>query len=154
MAEKKRAPLKLLVAATTGGHLTEAMSLLGGMADAEFVILTEKTARMPDKKVYFYGTIRTKSIMMVVQSFFVGLWVILKERPNWVITTGAEVGLGAVLAAKLLGRKTIFIETVTRYKNATSAGKLCYPLVNKFYVQHDASRSLFGKKAEYIGGLM
>ena len=74
--------------------------------------------------------------------------------PDWVVTTGAECGTAAILAAKLLFRKTIFVETASRYRTKTMSAKICYPLVDHFYVQTQEGLAIFGKKAEYIGGIL
>lgn len=82
------------------------------------------------------------------------LYIILQERPDWIITTGAECGTAAVIAGKLFFRKTMFIETASRYRTKTMSAKICYPLVDKFYVQHEEALAIYGKKAEYIGGVL
>ena len=34
------------------------------------------------------------------------------------------------------------------------SAKICYPLVDHFYVQTQEGLAIFGKKAEYIGGIL
>ena len=68
MAEKK----KILIAATSGGHLTEAVSLLFGIPGLEFVIFTEQTLRKyGDVKMYMYHRPKNQ-ILTMAKSFFKG----------------------------------------------------------------------------------
>lgn len=90
----------------------------------------------------------------MIPSFLKALYLIVRTRPDWVVTTGAECGTAAILAAKLLFRKTIFVETASRYRTKTMSAKICYPLVDHFYVQTEESLAIFGKKAKYIGGIL
>lgn len=147
--------IKLLLVATMGGHLTEGLDLIGDIPGTTLIVSTEASKRLLDLKCKSYPLKASKSYFLFFTINFIRLFsLVLKERPDWIITTGAECGLIAVIAGKILFRKTIFIETVTRYKNKTKAATLCYPLVTKFYVQHKEALPLFGKKAEYIGGLL
>jgi len=147
---------KLLIAATEGGHLSEAMALFEGeLHKNKLMILTGKSSREYSSHVKVLNYKAGKgSACKVLTSFFFAFFYIVKHKPTWIITTGAEVGVGAIYAGKLLRCQTMFIETVTRYKSATKAARLCYPLVDKFYVQHKEGLRLFDSKAEYIGGLM
>ena len=146
--------MKIFLGATSGGHLTEGMLLFSGLPDVELIILSEKSVRADGiQNIYTYKRLYQSSIGIIFSSFMKSLWVILKERPSWVVTTGAECGIGAILAGKLTFRKTIFVETVTRYKSKTKSAIIAYYLVDHFFVQHEDGLRLFGDKAKYIGGL-
>lgn len=147
---------KLLISATSGGHLTEALLLLKPLCqsdDYHVSLFTESCIRSFTNKTFMYKS-PDIPVLKLILSFIYAFYVIIRFRPDWVISTGAEVGFSTILVAKIFRRNTMFIETVTRYKSATRAARLCYPLVNKFYVQHDEALVLFGPKAQYIGGLM
>jgi len=147
-------PIKLLLAATPGGHLTEGLKLFGNLRDIRMVILSERTTRtdgMDD--TYTCGRVGRRAARAIPSSFCKAFFVILKEKPRWVVTTGAECGVGAILAAKILRKRTIFVETACRYRSRSKTAQILYHLVDVFLVQHEDSLKLFGKKARYIGGL-
>jgi UDP-N-acetylglucosamine:LPS N-acetylglucosamine transferase len=48
---------------------------------------------------------------------------LLKEKPDVIISTGAEIGIPAIFWGRLLCKKTIFIETVTRFDKPTVSGR-------------------------------
>ena len=146
---------KILLAATSGGHLSQAWALFGGLPDCEYRIFSEKTSRAGRFPCPFYQYRRVVSpFWTLVLAFFPVFFVILKERPDWVVSTGAECGTAAILAAKLLFRKTMFIETASRYRTKTMSAKICYPLVDEFFVQHEESLAIYGAKAKYMGGVL
>lgn len=153
--KRKNQKMKILLAATSGGHLTEVLALMYGLPDCEFVVFTEETPRLKTLTCRSYSYRRPlSSFWTLVTAFFPVFFVILKERPDWVVTTGAECGTAAIIAGKLLFRKTMFIETASRYRTKTMSAKICYPLADKFYVPYEESLALYGKKAEYIGGIL
>ena len=146
---------KILLAATSGGHLTQVMKLFGGLPGCEIAIFSEKTARAAQFPYPFHQYRRVVSpFWTLVLAFFPVFFVILRERPEWVISTGAECGAAAIIAGKLLFRKTMFIETASRYRTKTMAARICYPLVDEFFVQHEESLAIYGTKAKYIGGVL
>ena len=146
---------KLLLVGTSGGHLSEVWALFGGLPGVETVVFSERSSRLSVLPFRCYPIRRPRSqILYMFLACLKAMYIILKERPDWVITTGAECGTSAVIAGKLLFRKTIFVETASRYKTKTMAGRICYPLADKFYVQHEEALAVWGKKAEYIGGVL
>jgi len=152
--KKNAPPVTLLLAATTGGHLTEGLGLFEGLGGTRLVIFSEQTTRTEGMgNVYTYGRTGRGTAKTIFSAFCKALFVIRKEKPRWVVTTGAECGLGAILAAKVLRRRTIFVETACRYRSRSKTARILYPLVDVFLVQHEESLKLFGKKARYIGGL-
>ncbi len=146
---------KILLSATSGGHVSEILALFGEFTEFDIVVFTERTPRKSAIRFPVYDYKRPQGeFMTMLCAGLKALYIILKERPEWVITTGAECGTAAILTGKLLFRKTMFIETASRFRTKTVSAKICYPLVDKFYVQHEEALSIYGKKAEYIGGVL
>jgi UDP-N-acetylglucosamine:LPS N-acetylglucosamine transferase len=61
--------------------------------------------------------------------------ILSQEQPDLVISTGASISVGFALAAKVLGIRFIYIESISRSKELSLSGKLVYPLSDEFYVQ-------------------
>lgn len=146
---------KILLVGTSGGHLTEVLTLFSEISDGNKIVFSEASPRLKTLSCKTYSQKRyPNTLLHMTLCGIKSLYIILKERPDWVITTGAECGTSAIIAGKMLFRKTMFIETASRYRTKTMSAKICYPLVDKFYVQHRESLEIFGKKAEYIGGVL
>ncbi len=147
--------VKLFLAASDGGHLTEGLALFKDFPEIDLYVFSEYGPRLSVLSCKHYGYHHINhSFLTLIAAFFKVFWLILWIRPDWVVTTGAECGTAAVIAAKLLFRKTIFVETASRFRTKTMSAKICYPLVDHFYVQWEEALSIYGKKAEYIGGIL
>ena len=147
-------PVTLLLAATTGGHLTEGLRLFGDLRGIRLVVFSEQSTRTDGmKNLYAFDRRGKWTPGRFLSTFRKALAVIRKEKPRWVVTTGAECGVVAVLAAKVSRRRTIFVETACRYRSRSKTARILYHLVDVFLVQHEDSLKLFGKKARYIGGV-
>lgn len=153
--ERMKRKVKLLLSGTSGGHLTELLTLFDDLEGIDIIVFSEKSRRLSaiPYRSYSYARPHGQLLTMIV-SGMKALYIILRERPDWIVTTGAECGAAALIAGKLLFRKTIFIETASRYRTKTMAARICYPLADKFYVQHREALAIYGKKAEYIGGVL
>lgn len=58
-------------------------------------------------------------IKMVLQVW----WLVLRERPEVLITTGAAPGIVALQAAKLLGAKTVWIDSIANVEQMSLSGQ-------------------------------
>ena len=83
---------------------------------------------------------------------FLQTWkILIREKPKVIVSTGAEIAVPAFVLSKLLGIRSVFIETVTRFDKPTQTGRLLYWLSDIFLVQHEAMLGKYGKKARYQG---
>jgi len=77
-----------------------------------------------------------------------------KEKIDTIITNGAQISIPAVIGAKFLGIRTLFIDTVIRVKTPNWSARACYPFSDIFLVQHSNMARKYGKKAKYVGGIL
>jgi UDP-N-acetylglucosamine:LPS N-acetylglucosamine transferase len=80
--------------------------------------------------------------------------ILRKEKPDVVISTGPEIAVPVFYAARLLGIKTIYIESLCRIKDPSITGKLIYPIASVFLVQSKELLNKYGKKAQYWGNVL
>lgn len=59
-------------------------------------------------------------ILLILQM----LWLVLKFRPDVVITTGAAPGLVALQIGKLFGARTVWIDSLANAEKISLSGKL------------------------------
>lgn len=148
--------IKICIAASAGGHLAEVLQLSEVWKDKEHFFISDKRINAislsKKEKVYFILPTRRNYFKFIV-SFMQSLYIILKERPSVIISTGAEIGYPALLVGHYLGIKTIYIETLARVNSPSLCGKLIYNKCNYFYVQWESSLKFF-PKAKYIGSVL
>jgi UDP-N-acetylglucosamine:LPS N-acetylglucosamine transferase len=52
-----------------------------------------------------------------------------------VITTGAGVAVPFVYAARVLGKRAIYVESLARINELSLSGRMVYPVATEFFVQ-------------------
>lgn len=73
--------------------------------------------------------------LTILTNFPKTIKILMKERPDLVVSTGASIAINFAIAAKLLGIHFLFIESISRAEELSLSGKLIYPLADEFYVQ-------------------
>lgn len=149
---------KLCFAASSGGHYEQLLMLKPLMERYDSVIVTEKTlysSKVDGIPMYYLSQVnrKEKSFLprMIVNSFR-SLKIMLKERPDVVITTGVLAVIPLCLLAKLFGKKLIYLESFAKVTSPTETGKLLYKFADRFYVQWESMREIY-PDAVYLGGI-
>lgn len=100
--------------------------------------------------VYFITHPRHNPFLILkncVESFF----LLIKEKPDLIISTGADVAVPTCIIGKLLGIKLIYIESGGNVITPSLSGKLIYPFADLFIVQWRPTLKNF-PSAVYSGG--
>ena len=105
------------------------------------------------ERVYLLTDIGANPVRMAL-AFFQALWILLEERPNVLISTGAEIAIPFSWVAKLLGARVVYIETWSRVHTRSGTGPLVYPVTDLFLVQWPDVLGFYGPKARYEGGIV
>jgi beta-1,4-N-acetylglucosaminyltransferase len=146
--------IKICLVCSHGGHLTELLEVMEAFEGHEIVFVTydsARTRRLENK--YLLPNIGTNPFRMAVA--FATIWRILwREKPDAIVSTGAEIAIPAFYIAKVLGIKTIFIEAWTRVYKPTGTGRIVYPVADVFLVQWEELLPSYGPKARYEGGVL
>jgi len=80
--------------------------------------------------------------------------ILLRERPDVVLSIGAEIAIPFLWFGKLMGAKTVYIESWCRVNTKSLTGPLVYPIVDLFLIQWPSLANEYGPKAKYFGGLI
>ncbi len=151
---------KVMFVASAGGHLSEILQLEPLFKDYDVTIVTEKTPstlKLKDRydlKYVGYGSKQYmyKYIFIFPYNIIKSIYMILKYRPKVIITTGAHTGGIFVTVGRILGKKTIYIESMAKVEDLSKTGKFVYNIVDKFYVQWEDLCHKYSK-CKYIGRL-
>ena len=153
MAKHKRIP-KLCLVSSSGGHWEQLQKLQPLIDKYDGFYVTEKT-QFPAKAQYFMIQTDLKDKLMIPKMLVNGIRAVriwIKERPDFVITTGTMVAYPFYLIAVLLHKKFVFIETFGRANMPTTAGKMMEKHSDLFIVQWKTQAKHY-KKAVYGGCL-
>ena len=88
----------------------------------------------------------------MIINFFKSIYIFIKERPDYIVTTGVLAIIPLVLIAKLFRRKIIYIESFAKISSPTETGKFIYKFADRFYVQWPKMKDIY-PKAIYKGGI-
>ena len=104
----------------------------------------------------FTGIRKDKSLIKVVFNMLpttIGAFKVLWEsKPNVIISAGPSMAIPLLWLARVMGIKTIFIESWVRVHHKSKTGKLVYPISNLFFVQWPTMKKVY-PKAIYAGRL-
>ena len=86
-----------------------------------------------------------RSIKALLINTWRALKILPKEKPDLIISSGAAPAIPFFWIGKLMGAKTIYIEVFDRIDASTIAGKLCYPVADKFIVEWEEMKKVYPK---------
>lgn len=150
--------MKIVFAASSGGHLEQLLMLKPLMEKYDSILVTEKTdysAGNLDVKTYYLRQINRKEFLFLpklIANSWKSLLIIIKERPKVMITTGVLAIIPLALLMKLFGGKLIYIESFAKVSSKNMSGDLLYKFADQFYVQWEEMLKLY-PKAIYKGGI-
>jgi|TARA_B100000315_G_C14511491_1_gene557178 UDP-N-acetylglucosamine:LPS N-acetylglucosamine transferase len=154
--------MKICVPTGISGHLTEVLYLIEAFEghDVFFIVTDGPRGRTLPYRTYVFPW-EMASSWSVLKNMFHQLWalprmffVLWKERPDIIFSTGAEFALPFFFIGKLLGAQGIFVESLTRVHMPSLSGRLVYPICKLFLVQQPELLSHYGRKASYEGSII
>jgi len=146
--------MKICLVCSHGGHLAEILQLKEAFEghDTFFITYDSVRTRQLERK-YLLRNIG-KNPLVMAQAFMSTLRILIREKPELIVSTGSEIAIPAFYLARLFRIKTIFIESWTRVEQPTGTGRLVYPFSDIFLVQWEQLLSKYGKKAKYEGAIV
>lgn len=137
-----------------GGHLTEMLELAPAFEGCEtfyFCYDADTTRGLPN--VYLTPN-KPYSLFYFVRNLIRWWKFISREKPDWLVSTGAEIALPGFIVGKLRGVKTLYIECGAQVTHASMTGRLMVYWADHFYVQWPELLKVYGDKAQFVGSLV
>ena len=133
--------MKIILAASGGGHL-EQIKQLDSLKEGNTVryLIAESEIKQPLDDVIilpsFRNSYRVRRILDFLRICVYSFFLILKEKPDVVICTGAAATYPFCwFQKKLRHKKVIFIESFARKNDGSKTGKMVYKFADYFIVQ-------------------
>lgn len=140
---------KMCLACSSGGHLYPLYILKPlWQKYARFWVTFDKIdawSLLQGETVYTVYHPTNRNIKNLIRNSWLALKILLKEKPNIIISTGAAVAVPFFYLGKLLKIKLVYIEVYDRINSPTLTGKLVYPIVDAFVVQWDEQKRFYPK---------
>ena len=140
---------RICLCSSSGGHFEQLMMLKPLTEEYDSFIVTEKldyevkVGSLPVKyvlainrtdKLFFF-----KFLYNIIKSFF----IVLNNRPDFIISTGALAAVPMMAWTKLFGVKVIYIESFAKINTPNISGKIAYKFADRFYIQWESLRRYY-----------
>lgn len=148
--------MKVCLVGSSGGHLTHLYLLRKFWENEErfWVTFDKQDAKsiLKEERMYacYYPT--NRNVLNLIRNTYLAIKVLLKEKPDVIISSGAAAAVPFFYLGKLLGKKTIYLEVFDRINSPTLTGKLVYPVTDRFIIQWEELKEVY-PKGIYLGGI-
>ena len=152
-----RAPERVLMVSTQGGHLAHLVALRDWWQFQDRVWVCpdapDVTDRLAGERVVLSHSPTTRNVPNLVRNALLAIRLLRRERPSLVVSAGAGVAVPFFVAAWLMRIPTVFIEVYDRVDTPTMTGRLCGPFTTRRIVQWQ-SQLEFYPDAHLVGPLL
>jgi len=146
--------MKICLVCSSGGHFFALYSLEDFWKDFEHFWVTfpkrDTESLLRNEKSYWAYSPTNRNLKNLIRNLILAIKILRQEKPNIIISTGAGVSVPFIYIGKLLGIKTVYIESLTRVHSLSLSGKIIYPVVEYLIVQWQELEEKY-RKAKFIG---
>ena len=149
-----RKKLKVFAVASIGGHWVQLLRIAKALEkefDVVYMATHEKCATMVEGRVYYsMNDFSRWDFYKMFPELLHSIYIICKEKPSIVITTGAAPGLVCLFAAKICGIRTVWIDSIANVEHISFSGRIASKFASRIYTQWP---SLAGNKVIFAGNI-
>jgi len=149
--------LRVCLVASAGGHLSQLLRLADSWAgyDTFFATTTQVAIQSLERygRAYVVGECNRQHVLRVLRVFLRCIQIVLKERPNVVISTGAAAGCMVCFISKVCGAQVIWIDSLTNVKSLSLSGRMVRHIADLFLVQWPQLAQCY-RNVEFCGALI
>jgi beta-1,4-N-acetylglucosaminyltransferase len=150
----KTARCDILVVSSCGGHLKQILDLKSSYTQHKVYFAINDKYSVPEQiEKNAFRIVHAERNLLQLIHFFEALAILLIARPRILLSAGAAPIVIFCLVGKLLGIKTIYIESFSRLTSPSLTGKIMYYLADIFYYQWEALSEFF-PKGKFKGSIL
>jgi UDP-N-acetylglucosamine:LPS N-acetylglucosamine transferase len=132
-----RAP-RLLAAASGGGHWIELLRLRPAFAgwDVAYVSMFDNyAAAVPGARYHQVPDASRFDKLAFIKVGLKAAWIMVKERPDAIVTTGSAPMLWFLLLGRLTGTRSLWIDSIAQAEEMSSSGRIAKKLASRTICQ-------------------
>ncbi len=117
---------RLLAVASGGGHWVQLLRLRPAFGDCEVVYASVQPGsadEVPGHRYYQFRDASRKNKLAFLAVAVRMLWIVLRERPDVIVTTGSAPALFCVAFGRLVGARTLWIDSIANVKEMSTSGR-------------------------------
>ncbi|KAA3665093.1 MAG: oligosaccharide biosynthesis protein Alg14-like protein [Chloroflexi bacterium] len=149
--------MKICLVCSHGGHLTETLQIMEAFVGHDCFFVTYHSSRdntvMSLTRAYFTQNIGM-NVWRMAKAMLWAPTILRREKPDVILSLGAEIALPFMVWGWLLRIRTIFIESWCRTDDLSLTGRLVMPIVDRFWVQWPQLLTICSEKAECHGAVI
>lgn len=129
---------KVFAISSPGGHWIQLTRLCAGLeAEHEIVYALPDKLFKPkrNQKIYSVIDVSADDKWKLIPCAFQVVYILLKERPQVILSTGAAPGVVAILLGKLLRIRTIWVDSIANVQKISRSGELVKNRADVFLTQ-------------------
>jgi UDP-N-acetylglucosamine:LPS N-acetylglucosamine transferase len=134
----------VLLVCSPGGHLQQLLALepaWQGLRTSWVTLRGADVAHLLDGQAVDLAHGPTnRSIVMLARNLPLAWRIIRARDPDAILSTGAGVCVPFFWVGRLLGRRCVYVESLTRLESASLSATLVYPVASQFFVQWPQAR--------------
>lgn len=142
---------KICFAASSGGHLEEISRLKEIEKKYDNFLVTEKGGFSElnfGKETIYVRQINRKELLFIfkfIWLFFVSISILVRKKPDIIISTGALATVPLCFVGKIMRKKIVYIESFARIDTPSLTGKIMYKfkLYDIFLVQWEEMKKFY-----------
>lgn len=130
--------MKILAVASVGGHWIQLLRLMPAFEGKEVVFASTKSdfaETVEGFQFYTIPDINRNKKFQIFKAFYKTFSLINLVKPQVIISTGAMPGLLALVAGKIFGSKTIWVDSIANVEELSYSGKIALKFADRTYTQ-------------------
>lgn len=148
--------VNVLAIASIGGHWIQLLRLMPlfnvSTNDVTFVSTWANVDKMVDgHKYYTVPDANRHNKFNLLRCGLAVFSIIFSSRPQVIITTGAAPGLFGILAGRILGIKTVWIDSIANVEKLSLSGHIAIKIADRVYTQWE---HLSNRKVVFAGNIL
>lgn len=147
----KRSRVKVLAVASGGGHWVQLRRVVPAFDGMEIVYVTISEAYrddVPGARLHVVNdATRWNKLGLLVQAWRL-FGIVLRERPDVVFSTGAAPGFLAILFGRMIGARTIWLDSIANAEQLSLSGRLAGHVAGLWLTQWEHLASTGGPRFE------
>lgn len=130
--------MKILAIASKGGHWVQLLRIAPAL-DADDIVFVSTNSSLSDTvsgyKFYSISDGNRGSLKKLFHALSEMKKIVNSVKPDVIITTGSAPGLMGIIAGRLSGIKTIWVDSIANADKMSTSGKLAVYFADRVYTQ-------------------
>lgn len=131
-------PPRVLAIASGGGHWVQLLRLRPAWEGATVTYASTVAGYRQEVQPHRFHTVRDASrwnkFALAIQALQVAM-LVLRVRPNVIVSTGASVGYFAVRVGRLIGARAVWVDSIANAEELSMTAQLAGPHVTAWFTQ-------------------